>query len=157
MANVFTGRYTAQSDTPLILFIIGMRINRIWDIRKWWLVATAMPRMLKEVASKPDCGFLGARTYHSGRVLMTVQYWCSFDELLVYAHDKAGEHFPAWAAFNRKIGSDGSVGIWHETYRIEPGKFETIYSNMPLFGLAAATKHVKAEGRLATAKDRMAG
>jgi hypothetical protein len=26
---------------------------------------------------------------------------------------------------------------------------------MPLFGLAAATRHVKAEGRLAAAKDRM--
>ena len=48
------------------------------------------------------------------------------------------------------------IGIWHETYLVEPGKFECIYGNMPLFGLAAATKHVKAEGRLAAAKDRFA-
>ena len=46
------------------------------------------------------------------------------------------------AAFNRAIGKDGTVGVWHETYLIEPGKYETIYANMPLFGLAAATSHV---------------
>ncbi len=52
---------------------------------------------------------------------------------------------------------DGSIGIWHETYLVEPGKFECVYGNMPPFGLAAATNSVKAEGRLACgAKDRFA-
>lgn len=157
MSSVFAGRYAAQLDKPVVLFLIGMRVNQIWNIAKWRKVATAMPRMLNEFAHKPDCGFLGARSYWSGRNVMMVQYWRSFDDLLVYAHDRQGEHFPAWAAFNRSIGGDGSVGIWHETYLVEPGKFECIYGNMPAFGLAAATKHVKAEGRLSTAKDRMAG
>ena len=155
MTQIVPGRYTAQSEAPVVLFVIGMRINRLWDLRKWWSVATAMPRMLAELAQKPDCGFLGARTYLSGRVIMTLQYWRSFDELLAYAHDREGAHFPAWAAFNRRIGADGSVGIWHETYRVEPGKFECIYANMPVFGLAAATAHVRAEGRLAAAKERL--
>ena len=79
----------------------------------------------------------------------------SFDKLFAYAHDRSGQHFPAWAAFNRAVGTDGSVGIWHETYLVEPGKSECIYANMPRFGLAAATAHVKAEGRLAAAKDRL--
>ena len=56
----------------------------------------------------------------------------------------------------RGRGFDGRVGIWHETYLIEPDKFESIYGNMPLYGLAAAGNHVKAEGRLATAKERFA-
>lgn len=156
MPAIFDGRYTAQFDKPVVLFLIGMRVNQIWNLRKWWQVATAMPRMLGELERKPDSGFLGARGFWSGRNVMTVQYWRSFDDLLAYAHDKAGEHFPAWAAFNRKIGNDGTVGIWHETYLVEPGKYECIYGNMPLFGLAAATGHVKAEGRLAAARDRMA-
>lgn len=155
MGQIFDGRFTAKLEKPVVLFIIGMRFNRLWKVREWWHVATAMPRMLKELQQKPDCGLLGVRTYVSGRVLMTIQYWRGFDDLLAYAHDKSGVHFPAWAKFNRLIGNDGSVGIWHETYLIEPGKAECIYGNMPLFGLAAATNHVKAEGRLFAAKDRM--
>ena len=87
---------------------------------------------------------------------MTQQYWESFDKLLAYADDKSGKHFPAWGRFMRELQNDGSVGIWHETYLIEPGKFECVYGNMPPFGLAAATTLVKAEGRLAAAKGRMA-
>jgi hypothetical protein len=86
---------------------------------------------------------------------MVQEYWESFDKLIAYAHGRSGQHFPAWAAFNRAIGTDGSVGIWHETYLVEPGKSECVYVNMPRFGLAAAAQHVKAEGRLAAAKDRM--
>ena len=155
MSKIFDGRYSAQTGKPLVLFIIGMRINQLWNLPKWLPVATAMPRMLGELARRPDSGFLGVRSYLSGRVIMNIQYWRSFDELLAYAHNKTSEHFPAWAAFNRSVGGNGSVGIWHETYLIEPGKFECIYANMPPFGLAAATSHVKAEGRLAGAKDRM--
>lgn len=154
--EIFSGRFTAETEKPVVLFLIGMRFNRLWDVRKWWLVSTAMPRMLAELSKNRDAGLLWYRSYLSGRVLLTQQYWESFDKLLAYAHDKTGEHFPAWAEFNRKIGNDGSVGIWHETYLIEPGKFETIYGNMPLFGLAAATKHVAATGRLMQAKDRFA-
>jgi hypothetical protein len=111
--------------------------------------------MLAELKNKPESGLLWSRTYHSGRVIMVQQYWQSFDELIAYAHDRSGRHFPAWAAFNRAIGTDGSVGIWHETYLVEPGKSECVYVNMPRFGLAAAAQHVKAEGMLASAKDRM--
>jgi Domain of unknown function (DUF4188) len=114
-----------------------------------------MPRMLAELAKKPKAGLLFYRTYWSGRVVLVQEYWQSFDKLLAYAHDRSGQHFPAWAAFNRAVGTDGSVGIWHETYLVEPGKSECVYVNMPRFGLAAAAQHVKAEGGLATAKDRM--
>jgi hypothetical protein len=97
---------------------------------------------------------LSYRTYLSGRVVLVREYWESFDKLLAYAHDRSGQHFPARAAFTRAIGTDGSVGIWHETYLIEPGKSECVYVNVPRFGLAAAQR-VKAEAMLAAAKDRM--
>ncbi|XGW00663.1 MAG: DUF4188 domain-containing protein [Leptolyngbya sp. BL-A-14] len=57
--------------------------------------------------------------------------------------------------FNRAIGADGSVGIWHETYLIQPGQHESIYANMPVFGLAAATNHVPVTGRRDTARGRL--
>lgn len=156
MSAIFDGRYSAQIDKPVVMFVIGMRINRLRDVGRWTFVASAMPKMLKELKSKPDSGLLSVTAYLRWRELMSIQFWESFDKLLTYAHDKSGDHFPAWAEFNRRIGSDGTVGIWHETYLIEPGKFESIYGNMPLYGLAAAGNHVKAEGRLATAKERFA-
>jgi hypothetical protein len=155
--SIFPGRFTAQTDKPIVLFLIGMRINRLWAVHKWLPVALAMPRMLAELSKQPATGMLWYRTYVSGRVVLVQQYWASFDKLLAYAHDKSAAHFPAWAAFNRAIGGNGSVGVWHETYLVEPGKFECIYANMPLFGLAAATNRVSATGRLMQAKDRFAG
>ena len=155
MARVMNGRFAAEIDGDFVVFLIGMRINNLWAVHKWLPVALAMPRMLAELAKKPEAGLLSYRSYWSGRVIMVQEYWQSFDKLLAYAHNRSGQHFPAWTAFNRAIGTDGSVGIWHETYLIEPGKSECVYVNMPRFGLAAAAQHVKAEGRLAAAKDRM--
>jgi len=156
MEDIFAARYTARVEKPIVLFLIGMRFNNLLAVGKWFPVARAMPRMLAELSKKPESGLLFYRSYLSGRVVLVQEYWESFDKLLAYAHDRAGQHFPAWAAFTRSIGTNGSVGIWHETYLIEPGKSECVYVNMPRFGLAAAAAHVKAEGRLAAAKDRMA-
>jgi hypothetical protein len=155
MARIFDGRYAAHLDKPVVLFLIGMRFNNLFAVRRWFHVASAMPKMLAELRRKPESGFLWERTHLSWRMITSQQYWRSFDDLLAYAQDHDGAHFPAWAKFNKLIGQDGSVGIWHETYLVTPGKCETIYGNMPLFGLAAASAHVKAEGRLAQAKTRM--
>jgi hypothetical protein len=155
MTEVFADRYTARVEKPVVVFLIGMRVNRLLAVGKWLPVATAMPRMLAELSRKPESGLLWYRTYWSGRVVFVQQYWDSFDKLVDYAHDRTSAHFPAWAAFNRAIGTDGTVGIWHETYLVEPGTSECVYANMPRFGLAAAAQHVKATGRLSGARDRM--
>jgi hypothetical protein len=155
MIQIFSGRYAARADKPLVLFLIGMRVNKLWAVHKWLPVFRAMPRMLAELGRKPEAGLLSYRLYFSGRIIMVQQYWESFDKLVAYAHEATGEHFPAWGAFNRSVGQSGTVGIWHETYCVEPGKFETIYANMPIFGIAAATTHVRAEGGLAKARDRL--
>jgi hypothetical protein len=155
VTEIFADRLTARLERPIVLFLIGMRLNNLLAVGKWFPVAVAMPRMLAELAKKPEAGLLFYRTYLSGRIILVQEYWESFDKLLAYAHDQSGEHFPAWRAFNRAIGTSGAVGIWHETYLIEPGKSECVYVNMPKFGLAAAASHVKAQGRLASAKDRM--
>ena len=88
---------------------------------------------------------------------MLIQYWRSFEELEKFARSKDDPHLEAWRRFNKLIGNDGSVGIWHETYLIEAGNYEWAYGNMPVFGLAAATKHVPALGRRETARRRLGG
>jgi Monooxygenase af470-like len=72
-------------------------------------------------------------------------------------NDKDDPHLEAWRRFNKTIGSDGSVGIFHETFLVDAGKYEALYGNMPVFGLAAATKHVPAVGKRETARRRLGG
>ncbi|WP_052343749.1 monooxygenase family protein [Kallotenue papyrolyticum] len=47
------------------------------------------------------------------------------------------------------------MGIWHETYRIGPGQYESVYSGMPAFGLDKAGRLLPAEGRRERARSRM--
>ncbi len=130
-------RLTANLDGDFVIFLIGMRINKPLLIHKWLPIATAMPRMIRELQRQPKLGFIHAETWFS-RTIITVQYWRSMDQLLAYAKNKDSKHFPAWQAFNHSVGTDGSVGIWHETYAISSGRYENIYINMPPFALGKA-------------------
>ena len=78
----------------------------------------------------------------SGRVFLLVQYWRSFEDLERFARAPQGSHLKAWRDFNRRIRNNGAVGIFHETYRVPATAIETVYGNMPVFGLAEATSHV---------------
>lgn len=158
MAELFKGRYTAAPAGEFVVFLIGMRINRLWKVWEWWPVAAAMPRMLKELYGHPETGFLGAERYlsFSNRAPMLVQYWRSFDDLERFAHSRDNAHLPAWRAYNQAAGKTGSVGVWHETYAVGEGRAEVVYANMPRFGLASATTHVPATGSRQTARRRLA-
>lgn len=147
-------RMTAKMEGEFVVFLIGMRLNQPWKIHKWLPVALAMPRMIKELEAHPEMGFLYARMWFS-RTIFLVQYWRSKEQLFAYASDKNARHLPAWRAFNKAVGTDGSVGIWHETYVISEGNYENIYVNMPPFGLGAAGTLVTAGSDLQTASQRM--
>ena len=157
MTQILNGRFTAQTEEPIVVFLIGMRFNRLLAVRKWWPVFTAMPRMLMTLMPNPEKGLLGATTWLSWRQVMVVQYWRSFEDLENFARSKEEPHLSAWRDYNRNIGADGTVGFWHETYLVEPDKFECVYGNMPVFGLAAATEHVAATGLRETARGRLGG
>jgi len=156
MADVIPGRFTAQADEPFVVFLIGMRINRFFAFTKWVPTALAMGPMLRTLYQHPEKGFLGARTMLSWRGVTSIQYWRSFEDLERFSRSTDDPHWSAWRRFSRAVGyKDGSVGIWHETYVVEPGHYEAIYGNMPLFGLAAATLQVPASGRRETARRRL--
>ncbi|MCV2365412.1 DUF4188 domain-containing protein [Paucibacter sp. DJ1R-11] len=128
---------TAQIDGDFVIFLIGLRLNKPLWVHKWWPVVAAMPRMLNELRQQPERGLLHAEMWF-GRTVIGVQYWRSMEQLLAYAKDRQSQHLPAWAAFNKAIGTDGTVGIWHETYAVRADAHESIYVNMPPFGLARA-------------------
>ena len=150
------GRFTDSHEGALVVFIIGMRINAFHKVGKWLPVARAMGPMLAELSQKPESGFLGAEQMLKGlRTVLLVQYWRDFDSLEAYARDRSQSHWPAWTAFNQAVGSDGSVGIFHETYCVPAGAHETIGVNMEPFGLARFTGRRAASGSRAEARTRM--
>ena len=149
-------RLTATLEGDFVVFLIGMRINNPLKVHKWLPVATAMPRMLKELYRHPELGFIHSEMWFS-RTIILVQYWRSMEQLLAYAKNKDAQHLPAWRAFNKAVGTDGSVGIWHETYVVSPGSYENVYVNMPLFGLAKAGLAQPATGGRQSASGRLRG
>ena len=156
MAKIFPGRYTARIEGPFAVFLIGMRINQLWAVHKWVPVAAAMPPMLAMLRKHPAKGMLGVEQWWRWREVMTVQYWRSFDDLEKFARDPGDPHLQVWKDFNRRVGSDGSVGIWHETFVVNAGQYECVYVNMPQFGLATS-EHAAAVGKRETARLRLGG
>ena len=149
-------RITARFDGDFVVFLIGMRINKPFKVHKWLPVVTAMPRMINELVRQPDLGFIHAEMWFSRTTIM-VQYWRSMDQLLSYARNREAEHLPAWQSFNKVVGTDGSVGIWHETYAVSPGNYENIYVNMPPFGLGKVGSIQPATGGMQSAATRLRG
>ena len=147
-------RLSAVLDGDFVVFLIGMRINRPLAVHKWGPVIRAMPRMLQELYRQPELGFLHAEMWFARTTIM-VQYWRSLDQLLTYAKSRTAAHLPAWQAFNRSVGTDGAVGIWHETYVMTPGSYENIYVNMPPFGLGRAGALQPVSGGMQSAADRL--
>ena len=148
-------RLCAEVEGEFVVFLIGMRINKWWKIGSWLPVAIAMPKMLIELEGKPELGLLHYRNHFGPRNIWVVQYWRSFEHLEAYARSADAAHLPAWQAFNKAVGSNGDVGIWHETYVIKPGSYENIYNNTPPFGLGAAGTLVEARGHRKAARERL--
>lgn len=146
-------RLTVAREEGFVLFLIGARINKWWMLPVVWGIAAAMGRMMRELATDPSLGLLSAEGYF-GRTTLMVQYWRSFEDLQRYAHAKERKHLPTWRRWIQKW-AEGAVGIYHETYVVEPGTYECIYHHMPPFGLGRVGPLVPAEGSLASAKNRM--
>src|SRR4051812_29762037 len=138
--GVEPGPRVAEVDAEeVVLFLIGMRINRWRRGRSWWPVFTAMPRMLAELGRHPEDGLLDARPYWAGRVFLVVQVWRSAEDLGRFAHTAERRHASAWARFNSSgTAASGDVGIFHETYVVPRDGVETRYGNMARLGLGAA-------------------
>ena len=155
MPAVVPSRMTHEHDGELVVFLIGMRINRPWRPDLWLPIFSSMPKMLAELSADPDSGMLGYRILLGPSGPTVVQYWNSTEKLYAYASAPDQEHRPAWTAFNRRARkAPGAVGIWHETHVVQ--RAESIYVATPTMGLAAATKSVPVGRRSDRAAQRLA-
>ena len=149
----------------LVVFHIGMTIHRPWRPDLWGPVFAAMPRMLAELhrnrtaaerGDAEDLGFLDATTLMGAKGPWVVQYLKSTEHLYSYARMSSHAHLPAWKAFNAAARTHpGAVGIWHETYVLEPEGIETFYGNGAQVGLAKAVGSVPVQSRGRTARERL--
>ncbi|RKT19002.1 uncharacterized protein DUF4188 [Streptomyces sp. 1114.5] len=154
------GFTTAAASGDTVVLLIGMRINRFWAVHQWGPVMFAMFRMLYELSRGPERGMLGRILLTaSPRTYYVVQYWESKEKLYDYATAPDGFHHRAWSIANRKLAEGrtrGHVGLWHETYIVPEGGYESIYFDMPPFGLAGATGAIPVEQRGRRAAQRLA-
>jgi hypothetical protein len=155
MAEIIKQRMCAELEGEFVVFLIGARMLKPWKVWKWWPVVRAMTAMRMELAQHPELGLLHAQDFNGFPDAMTVQYWKSFEHLEAYAKARDHKHLPAWQSFYKRVGMDGDVGIWHETYLISPGRYENIYGGMPRFGLGAAGDLVEAVGARQLARQRI--
>ncbi|MFL6555018.1 MAG: DUF4188 domain-containing protein [Bacillus sp. (in: firmicutes)] len=152
--HIYTGRYTTENTEDIVVFIIGMRVNKRFALHKWLPVFNAMPGMIKELyTNKDELGFLSMESYFGLRTTAMIQYWRSMEDLLAYAKNE--KHLSAWENFNKKVGNNDAVGIYHETYQIKNGSYESIYGNMPYYGLGKALKHIPITAERNSAKKRL--
>ncbi len=151
--TIIKGRTTVVGDRDIVVFIIGARIN------KWWLLPLAIPilsrmqAMRRELLNDPSSGLLAVQPLGLGG---EVQYWQSLEHLLIYADARNKEHRPTAKRFFQKIFKNEAAGVWHETYVVPKGHYESLYINMPATGLGKIAAPVPATGRLTTAQGRLA-
>lgn len=159
-AKPVPGRTTADVEGDAVVLLIGMRINHFWAVHQWLPVMLSMFRMLGELERDSTRGLLGRELLTaSPRTYYVVQYWESKEKLYAYASSPDMFHHKVWGIVNRKERAGrvrGHVGLWHEAYVVPEGAHESIYFDMPAFGLAAAHGQVPVERRGRYAKDRFA-
>ncbi len=155
MSRVIRGRMTHRHDGELVVFHIGMQINRWWRPDLWLPAFMAMPRMLRELATDESSGLLGYALLFGSGGPYVVQYWSSVDKLYAYASNPSQEHRPAWTRFNQRARkAPGAVGIWHETFLVE--RAESMYVSTAPMGLGKATELIKVGRRHDRAQARFA-
>lgn len=145
-------RLTVDNTEELVVFLIGARVN------KWWLLPVSLPilasfpKMLEELKKDPESGLLGVQPLGFAG---TIQYWKSLEHLNRYASAREKKHRPAWLSYMRKLFKNAAVGIWHETFLVRGGHYESIYTNMPPFGMGTFKPLLAATGERASASARL--
>ena len=141
----------------MVVFGIGMRINRPWAVHRWLKPTINTVRNWWYVQHHRPDGYLNGYLYVYAFGVGMTQYWRDFDALEAYSHATTQPHVVAWRQLARLTKSDQTFGYWHETYVVTPENSETIYGSMPRFGLAAAGEHVPVVTASNTARGRLNG
>ena len=155
MGDVAGRRMTAEIEGDFVVFLIGARFNDKLQFARSLLDLggrRGMKHMLDYLVARPEKGLLA---YEMG-IPTIVQYWRSFEQLEAFAKDKDDPHLDVWRQYWRRVGRSGRTGIWHETFLVKAGHYESVYGNMPPHGLGKAGRLVPAS-ESSSARARLKG
>ena len=136
MPPVITERMAAEIDGEYVIYINGMRLNKLRALPKYLRAGFKAAKIFKRLEADPDSGFLGyLPAFMSLRGGAAIQYWRSLEDIKRFAQDPDDLHVPDWQWYNEAVGDNGELGFWAELYVVKDGSFETFYRNMPPIGL----------------------
>ncbi|MCW2821512.1 MAG: uncharacterized protein JWQ67_1822 [Marmoricola sp.] len=129
MAEIRQGRWTARLDGDFVVFLIGARLELRHPMRSFNDLGglRGMQHMLRHLTEHPEKGLLGHRSAGS----TSIQYWRSFEDLERFASNPDDPHRRVWRKYWKRVERSGRTGIWHETFLVRSGEYESIYGNMP--------------------------
>lgn len=141
------GRYgNKPANNDIVVFLIGTRCNHalgmfapgVQELNNYFI------QMSKELDEHADeFGFLGMTSWlnSSDRTtnseILEVCYFRSVEGLHKFAHSQY--HRPAWDWWNKHVKNFPHLSIFHETYHVPKGNWESIYVNSHVSGINATT------------------
>jgi hypothetical protein len=151
----------AEMDDGVVLYVNGIRLNRLRALPQWLLANWTIAKMFGELEAEPDSGFLGYTPIFLGlRKGATMQYWQSLEDFQRFATDPDGPHVPAWTWYDETVDPDGGLGFWAELYVFDGDSFETFFRSVPPTGIVRVATMVPMrdhERRLGLSRDGRPG
>ena len=143
--HIIPTTFTGRCEGDFVVFLIGSRCNTAYPLTKSYTsLRKAFMSMQAELESDPSIGYMGGDLYVGANdrksTTMFVQYWRNYESLQKWSHKRMSLHLKKMSEYTSKNQIDTPDGIWHETYKVRDGEYETIYHNMPPIGLALATE-----------------
>ena len=148
------GRFGNQpSNQDVVVFLIGTRINHPLGLFAPGVTQLKFPEMVKDLEEhSEEYGFLGITNWinSSDRTtnseLMMVCYFRNNEGLQKFAH--APFHRDNWDWWNKNVKKHPHISIYHETYHVPKGHWESIHVNSHISGLnTTAHKIIDEEGK----------
>ena len=138
---------TAPITEPLCLFLVGVQCRSWTSFWKVPFIRSRMIKMQQELSEDSDSGFLWGMNFSASGPFTTLflSYWKSSDHIHKFVSDSKFSHIGSTREYYKKFSKDSNIGIWHETYEIEPGKAENLYYGMDSFGAAGFLKTIQVD------------
>lgn len=144
------------ADSEIVVFLLGFRNNHPLGILAPGAkeIQDYFMQMIRDLdAGADEFGMLGmtswraASTRKTGNEFMQVGYFKTVEGLHAFAHSE--EHMKAWRWWNKNVKRWSHMSIYHETYQVPRGNWETIYVNTHLTGLPSSRMKTE-DGRWAS-------
>ena len=134
------------ANNEICVFILGTRCNHPLGALAPGMagVRSHFPVMTADLeAHREEYGYLTSTAWfnldqrQASSELLNIVYFKNVEGLHKFAH--AAAHREVWAWFNRHTREWPHISIWHETYQVPRGNWETIYINSHVQGINRAS------------------